>query len=313
MKSLFHSAVCVAVAISFQFPAKSSEIAPVWEGTYEGDENSFVSLKKVIFSKDKNGNPIVRAWLVGFPEAVPLGEAPLESYLNARSLGQKNTDVMANHYFANFSNEKVKAILTITPGYWNSGKLEYFACNAFVKNLDGTKVFIEHSQLKLHEPQNSSASANYQNEPDSNANKPATPPHSSLAQPATETGGQASFRGWAQGPVSITVSGADSTKNLPDLDFGPYMADLQRRVKRAWFPPRGQESKRVIVAFELRSSGLAGKQKIEKSSGNALADQSALQAVSNANPFRQLPAGAPDLVKVHFTFDYNVFSGGRSF
>ena len=30
-------------------------------------------------------------------------------------------------------------------------------------------------------------------------------------------------------------------------DYKPYMLDLQRRIKRAWFPPKGDESKKVVV------------------------------------------------------------------
>ena len=40
-----------------------------------------------------------------------------------------------------------------------------------------------------------------------------------------------------------------------DVDFGPYMADLQRRIKRAWFPPKGNESKRVVVLFKVHKQG----------------------------------------------------------
>jgi TonB family protein len=46
------------------------------------------------------------------------------------------------------------------------------------------------------------------------------------------------------------------------------------------------------------------------SSGVAIADKAALQAVENAAPFRTLPPGASDDVDIQFTFDYNVFAGG---
>ena len=91
------------------------------------------------------------------------------------------------------------------------------------------------------------------------------------------------------------------------------MADLQRRIKRAWFPPRGQESRRVKVIFKVHSQGELSDLRVEGSSGVAIADQAALQAVTNAAPFRPLPPGAPAVVDIEFTFDYNVFSGGRSF
>ncbi len=97
-----------------------------------------------------------------------------------------------------------------------------------------------------------------------------------------------------------------------DVDFGPYMADLQRRIKRAWFPPKGNESKRVVVIFKVHRGGELSNLRLDHASGVAIADQAALKAIENAAPFRPLPAGAADDVDIQFTFDYNVFSGGGS-
>ncbi len=104
--------------------------------------------------------------------------------------------------------------------------------------------------------------------------------------------------------------GRPSVAAQADVDFGPYMADLQRRIKRAWFPPKGNESKRVVVVFKVHKGGELSHLRLDHSSGVAIADQAALKAVENAAPFRPLPAGAPDDVDIQFTFDYNVFSGG---
>ncbi|HEY9714649.1 MAG TPA: energy transducer TonB, partial [Chroococcales cyanobacterium] len=105
-------------------------------------------------------------------------------------------------------------------------------------------------------------------------------------------------------------NGRPSAAAQADVDFGPYMADLQRRIKRAWFPPKGNESKRVVVVFKVHRGGELSNLRLDKSSGVAIADQAALKAVENAAPFRPLPAGASDDVDIQFTFDYNVFSGG---
>lgn len=93
-------------------------------------------------------------------------------------------------------------------------------------------------------------------------------------------------------------------------DFGPYMADLQRRTKRAWFPPKGEEQKRVVVVFNLGANGELIELRLDHSSGSAAADEAALNAVRHAAPFRPLPEGAKAPVGIQFTFDYNVFSGG---
>src|SRR5262249_40091037 len=36
-----------------------------------------------------------------------------------------------------------------------------------------------------------------------------------------------------------------------EIDFGSYLADMQRRIKRAWFPPKGNESKRISLKFKI--------------------------------------------------------------
>lgn len=101
-------------------------------------------------------------------------------------------------------------------------------------------------------------------------------------------------------------------KRVPqaDVDFGPYMSDLQKRIKSAWLPPKGCESKRVVVVFKVHRGGELSNQRIDHSSGVAVADQAALKALENAAPFRPLPAGSSENVDIQFTFDYNVFNGG---
>lgn len=140
--------------------------------------------------------------------------------------------------------------------------------------------------------------------------------------------------GWGSGPVVVTPSvpkgggagGGDGAAGNPgpnsnpngrpsvaaqaDVDFGPYMADLQRRIKKCWFPPRGNESKRVVVVFKVHTDGTLSDLRIDKGSGVPVADQAALKAVNDAAPFRPLPSGAPSDVDIQFTFDYNVFGGG---
>lgn len=97
-----------------------------------------------------------------------------------------------------------------------------------------------------------------------------------------------------------------------DVDFGPYMANLQRNIKRSWFPPQGQESRRVVVVFKIDRAGHVSDLKVSKSCGVAVADQAAINAVENsASNFKSLPEGAPPEVSIEFTFDYNVFYGPK--
>lgn len=83
----------------------------------------------------------------------------------------------------------------------------------------------------------------------------------------------------------------------------PYMADLQRRIKRAWFPPKGCETKKVVVVFKVHRGGNMSDLRIVLSSGVTVADEAALKAVENASPFRPLPAGSSEEVELQFTLD----------
>lgn len=111
-------------------------------------------------------------------------------------------------------------------------------------------------------------------------------------------------------PINIVGPLGDETPStLKDVDFTRYMADLQRRIKKQWFPPKDMQSRRVKVMFKIHSSGSLSNLRLVEGTGYPLADQAALTAVQNASPFMSLPNGAPDNVDIEFTFDYNVFLG----
>jgi TonB family protein len=94
------------------------------------------------------------------------------------------------------------------------------------------------------------------------------------------------------------------------FDFGEYMADLQRKIKRAWLPPRQPDSRQVIVTFKIHRNGEFSHLRLSQSSGNADSDKAAMAAVERAAPFRPFPPACPeDEVDIEFTFDYKVFSG----
>lgn len=110
-------------------------------------------------------------------------------------------------------------------------------------------------------------------------------------------------------PTDVPI-GPPSIPTEKEVDFSRYMADLQRRIKRNWFPPKEDRSKRVKVIFSIADNGALANLRLEQSSGSAIADQAALTAVRRAAPFANLPPGSPASVDVSFTFDYNVFQGG---
>lgn len=106
--------------------------------------------------------------------------------------------------------------------------------------------------------------------------------------------------------------GAPGIDALREPDFGPYMRELQRRIKLNWDPPKGNESKTVVLLFKIAKDGRLLSCRIYKSSGLPSADQAALKAVELTAPFRPLPADFKGQnIDIQFTFDYRVFGASR--
>lgn len=103
-------------------------------------------------------------------------------------------------------------------------------------------------------------------------------------------------------------SGAPGIDSVREPDFGPYMRELQRRIKMNWEPPKGNESKRVVLLFKIAKDGRLLSIRVFKSSGLPNADKAALNAVELTAPFKPLPAEfRGGSIDIQFTFDYNVF------
>lgn len=106
--------------------------------------------------------------------------------------------------------------------------------------------------------------------------------------------------------------GAPGIDALREPDFGPYMRELQRRIKLNWDPPKGNESKTVVLLFKIAKDGRLLSCRVHKSSGLPSADQAALKAVELTAPFRPLPADFKGQnIDIQFTFDYRVFGASR--
>lgn len=92
-------------------------------------------------------------------------------------------------------------------------------------------------------------------------------------------------------------------------DFGPYMRELQRRIKANWNPPIDYRTKRVSVLMKIMNNGKLESCNVFQSSGNPKADKEAVDAVYKSSPFKPLPPEYKgEAVEIQFTFDYNVFS-----
>lgn len=106
--------------------------------------------------------------------------------------------------------------------------------------------------------------------------------------------------------------GAPGIDALREPDFGPYMRELQRRIKLNWDPPKGNESKTVVLLFKIAKDGRLLSCRVHKSSGLPTADRAALKAVELTAPFKPLPADFKGQnIDIQFTFDYRVFGASR--
>lgn len=89
-----------------------------------------------------------------------------------------------------------------------------------------------------------------------------------------------------------------------DINFGPYMQQLQRRLKRNWTPPASTVARAVTVHFRIQDNGQITDLRLARSSGIGGCDRAALDAVQGASPVLPLPRGARGPVPIEFTFEY---------
>lgn len=116
------------------------------------------------------------------------------------------------------------------------------------------------------------------------------------------------------GPAGVDV--------VQDLDYGPYMADLKKRIQAHWEPSRASNDRVVTVHFFVGRNGNLLNRKgeffapdsdinqwvtIVQSAGDPDADQAALVAIQRALPFKPLPpAEKSEFAFIEFKFEYNV-------
>ena len=119
------------------------------------------------------------------------------------------------------------------------------------------------------------------------------------------SGGSKGTGGYAGNPGG--GGGRPGIDAIKEPDFGPYMRELQRKIKYNWHPPKGNESRKVVLLFKIAKNGQLLSCRVYRSSGLPSADQAALNAVKMTAPFRPLPADYKGTnIDIQFTFDYNV-------
>lgn len=97
-----------------------------------------------------------------------------------------------------------------------------------------------------------------------------------------------------------------------NVDFAPYMRELQRRIKMNWNPPKDDYSKHVVLLFTIDKSGKLVKSSVLHSSESPAADRAAMEALHMAAPFKPLPSEYKgNSIDIQFTFDYNVLGNNK--
>ncbi|MDJ0625146.1 MAG: TonB C-terminal domain-containing protein [Candidatus Caenarcaniphilales bacterium] len=120
----------------------------------------------------------------------------------------------------------------------------------------------------------------------------------------SRTSGFSSGAGLGNSGPNNNPNGPITVAARKDVDYGPFMQDLQRRIQQAWKPSGSDKQDKVILSFTLKKNGtlVPGSLRTVNSS-NPLAEAAARQAVLAASPgFRPLPDGAADQVRIDFTF-----------
>jgi TonB family protein len=108
-------------------------------------------------------------------------------------------------------------------------------------------------------------------------------------------------------PNAPTTSTGSIAVDASDFPFTYYLRLIQSKIGERWAPPRAAATggERVTVLFEIQRDGQVREPSVEKSSGNALYDQSALRAVTEASPFPPLPPEfKASSLRVHFGFEF---------
>ena len=110
-----------------------------------------------------------------------------------------------------------------------------------------------------------------------------------------------------QAVITTPPGSTAASKGSGEVNFAPYMAEVQRRIKTHWLPPKGNSTLSIVTIFKIDREGKISQASVTKESKVANADAAALKAITDTT-LPPLPPNAPPSVDIMFTFDYNVFS-----
>ena len=126
----------------------------------------------------------------------------------------------------------------------------------------------------------------------------------------SKPGGFSNGSGFGNSAPNNNPNGPTTVAAKRDVDFGPYVQDLQRRIQQAWTPTKSPNDK-VVLFFTIKKDGSLVLSTIRVQSTTAPdAELAALQAIKSASPgFRPLPEGAASSVTFEWTFTQ---TGGKA-
>ncbi|MFA7340383.1 MAG: TonB C-terminal domain-containing protein [Candidatus Obscuribacterales bacterium] len=94
------------------------------------------------------------------------------------------------------------------------------------------------------------------------------------------------------------------------VNYGPFMADLQRRIYKGWHPPKLSESYKLMTFFKINRAGEFLGIRVITPHALESVNEAAIKAVKDAAPFRFPAVSREKAVDIEFSFDYNVYNGG---
>jgi tetratricopeptide (TPR) repeat protein len=88
------------------------------------------------------------------------------------------------------------------------------------------------------------------------------------------------------------------------VDLGPYLVGIQKEIKAHWLPPKGDNSQTTVLQFDIDNSGRISNTSTIKSTSEQY-KQAAIKSLKRSS-LPPLPAEAPNVIALEFTYNYNV-------
>ncbi len=115
-----------------------------------------------------------------------------------------------------------------------------------------------------------------------------------------------------QANASQQALNSDGLDARQDLNLGPYLAEIKRRVRRNWNPSNPNQNRHTTLGFAIQRNGQITDLRIIQSSGSKTSDSESLEAIQKSAPFGALPPNFPEQqLKVQFNF--NIFFNHERF